>query len=107
MKEHLSAAAVWVERIIKGFNVAFFAVSVILWVYFTVVNIMAAGAFRFELLWSAFNTMYADLSFKVSCILLIVFNGMDTLRGFLGQYMDLKEKLEHANAIRKVLAGKK
>lgn len=101
MKERLKKGKELFEAIIKSFNFAFFVVSLMLWIYFTVLNILTKP-FEFGLLWDGFNTMYGEFSFKVSCIFLILFNGMNTIRGYFLQYYDLKENFGHAKTLKEV-----
>ena len=86
------------EYFIKVFNFLFFVVSAILWLILTIKNVMT-HAFTFDLLWSAFNEMYGQFSFKVGCIGLIIFNGLSTIRGFLNQYIELKENAQHTKKL--------
>lgn len=90
-----------IEILIKSFNFAFFVVSVLLWGYFTTLNILTKP-FAFGLLWDGFNTMYGEFSFKVSCIFLILFNGMNTIRGYFLHYYDLKENFGHVKTLKDV-----
>jgi len=101
MKTKLKGYKDLLEAIIKSFNFAFFVVSILLWGYFTILNIMTKP-FAFTLLWDGFNTLYGEFSFKVSCIFLILFNGMNTIRGYFLHYHDWKENLGHMKTLKDV-----
>jgi len=104
MKPQLKAVHEFMESLIKIFNFTFFLASVLFWIFVTVKNI-STQPFEFGLLWSAFNEMYGQFSFKVGCIFLIIFNGLATIRGFFQQYTELAEHAQHTHRIRRFLAG--
>ncbi len=100
----------FMESFIKIFNFTFFVASITFWIIITIKNI-STQPFEIGLLWSAFNEMYGQLSFKIGCIFLIIFNGFASIRGILQQYMDLAEQVQHTNRIKRFLttlfSGKK
>lgn len=106
MKKHVKQAVKTLEKAIKSFNFCFFLISLIIWLYITISNILTQP-FEIGLLWSAFNNMYGQLSFKVGCIVLIVANGIATIQSWFGQYYQLKEYHEHVTTIHKAIKGKK
>jgi len=61
--------------------------------------------FQIYLFWDAFNAMYGQISFKVGCIVLIIFNGLQTIQGYLGYYYNFKEYHQHISTLGKI-AGK-
>jgi|GEM_PF-2818242 len=102
MKDKIMKFHERVEIATKIFNFAFFVGTVLVWLYLTIISLLT-HPFEFGLLWNAFNDMYAQLSFKIGCIVLIVFNGMTTIRSFLNQYMELSENLAHAHKTKEIL----
>ena len=90
------------EKGIKIFNFIFFIISLTFWLFFTIQNILSQP-FELGLLWNAFNNMYGQLSFKVSCIFLIILNGLQSIRALIFQYYDLKETSEHLQTIHKLV----
>ena len=102
MKDKIKAVHGVVESGVKIFNLVFFTVSACLWVFLAVRSVFAHG-FDFGALWASFNLMYDTTVFKVSCIFLIIFNGLGAARAFLGQYMDLAEGVQHGDRFRKFL----
>jgi len=58
------------DLVIKAFNFGFFLVSLMVWLYLTVLVLMSKP-FGIGLLWEAFNLMYANLSFKVGCMFIL------------------------------------
>jgi len=101
MKQKIKYIKELSEAIIKSFNFAFFVVSLLLWAYLTILNVLSQP-FQLSLLWDAFNTLYGEFSFKVSCIFLIMFNGMNTIRSFLLNYGDFKENIGHLRTLKDV-----
>lgn len=104
MKTKFGTFHAFMESFIKIFNFAFFLATFVFWLFLTIKNI-SQHPFEPGLLWSAFNEMYGQFSFKVGCIFLIIFNGMASIRGFLGQYMELAENLQHTGRLKRFLAG--
>ncbi len=102
MKEKVKTFHAFMESFIKIFNFAFFVASVLFWLFVTVKNV-SSQPFEIGLLWSAFNEMYGQFSFKVGCIFLIVFNGLAAIRGFLSQYTELAENLTHTGRLKAFL----
>ena len=103
MKDKIKAVHGVVESGVKIFNLVFFAVSACLWGFLAVRSVFAHG-FDFGALWASFNLMYDTTIFKVSCIFLIIFNGLGAARAFLGQYMEVAEGVQHGNKVLVVLA---
>ena len=87
---------------LKLFNLVFLVVSVGFWLFFAVKNVLLQP-FQLGTLWSAFNDLYAQYSFKVGCIFLIVFNGFAAIRGFFSQYVEIAESVEHGQRVKKFL----
>lgn len=96
----------FLDKIIRSFNFAFFLVSILIWILITGQEI-ATKPLEIGLLWSAFNIMYAQISFKVSCIFLIVFNGFQSIRLWVFDYYELKEYTEHLQTLGKIIKKKK
>lgn len=94
------------DKIISSFNFAFFLISILIWILITGQEI-ATKPLEIGLLWSAFNIMYAQISFKVSCIFLIVFNGLQSIRLWVFDYYELKEYTEHLQTLGKIIKKKK
>ncbi|MCC6643152.1 hypothetical protein IT411_00200, partial [Candidatus Peregrinibacteria bacterium] len=86
------------EKLIRAFNFAFFLVSIGIWLYLTVDSLLTQP-FEWALLWNAFNNMYAQFSFKVGCIILIIFNGLQTIRNWIFDYYDILEYAEHIGTL--------
>lgn len=95
-----------IEKFIRAFNFAFFLVSVTIWLYLTTDKLLTQP-FELSLLWDAFNNMYAQLTFKVSCIILILVNGLQTIRSWIFMYYDLRENAGHISTIGKLVRRKK
>lgn len=95
-----------IEKFIRSFNFAFFLVSVTIWLYLTTDKLLTQP-FELSLLWDAFNNMYAQLTFKVSCIILIIVNGLQTIRSWIFMYYDLRENAGHISTIGKLVGRKK
>lgn len=94
------------DKIIRSFNFAFFLVSVLIWILITGQEMMTKPL-EIGILWSAFNIMYAQISFKVSCIFLIIFNGFQTVRLWIFDYYELKEYGEHFQTLGKIIKKSK
>jgi hypothetical protein len=94
------------DKIIRSFNFAFFLVSVLIWILITGQEMMTKPL-EIGILWSAFNIMYAQISFKVSCIFLIIFNGFQTVRFWIFDYYELKEYGEHFQTLGKIIKKSK
>ncbi len=93
------------EKLIRGFNFAFFLISIVFWLILTIAEI-STKPFDWPLLWSAFNVLYGQFNFKIGCILLIIFNGLLAIRQWIFAYYELKEYGEHIWTLGKVV-GKK
>lgn len=93
------------DKLIRCFNFAFFLVSIIIWILITGQEI-ATKPLEIGLLWSAFNIMYAQISFKVSCIFLIIFNGFQSVRLWVFDYYEIKEYTEHLQTLGKIIKKK-
>jgi hypothetical protein len=93
------------EKLVNLFNLIFFLVSIAIWIYLTILN-LASQPFEFGLLWAAFNQMYGQLSFKVGCIVLIVFNGLQTIRGLIFEYYEIKEYGQHISTLSRLIKKK-
>ena len=100
MREKITQAGQWIEKGVKLFNLAFFVVSVSVWTVITAINLWS-NPFDAGLLWSGFNQMYGELSFKISCIFLIIFNGLGAIRSFISGYMEMKENFQHVSTVGK------
>ncbi|MCC7432382.1 hypothetical protein IT412_02540 [Candidatus Peregrinibacteria bacterium] len=94
------------DKLIRSFNFAFFLVSILIWILITGQEI-ATKPLEIGLLWSAFNIMYAQISFKVSCIFLIIFNGFQSIRLWIFDYYEIKEYTEHLQTLGKIIKKKK
>jgi hypothetical protein len=106
MKINFSKIKACINKFIKAYNFLFFLISTTIWLYLTIIN-LATQPFEFGLLWSAFNSMYGQLSFKVSCIFLIIFNGLQSIRSYIFKYYDLMETHENLSTLHKLTKGKK
>lgn len=102
MRKKIQKFHTYFERIVKVFNIGFFIISIVFWLYLTIVSLFTEP-FQLSLLWSAFNKMYGEFAFKTGCILLIVFNGLSNIRAFTSQYNDLKDEVKHATAVKNFL----
>lgn len=93
------------EKLVNLFNLIFFLISIAIWLYLTIIN-LSSQPFEWGLLWAAFNQMYGQLSFKVGCIVLIIFNGLQTIRGLIFEYYEIKEYSQHISTIGKLIKKK-
>lgn len=55
-------------------NVLFFLVTLLVWLYFVAQTNFAT--FEPGDLWKAFNGLYTQFAFKVSCIVFVIYNGL-------------------------------
>jgi len=106
MKKTLKKYIKYLEKFINYFNLLFFIASLVVWLYLTIIN-LATKPFEIGILWLAFNSMYGQLSFKVGCIFLIIFNGLQSIRGLIFDYYDIKETHQHLSTITKLIKNRK
>ncbi|PIV90304.1 hypothetical protein COW46_03440 [Candidatus Gracilibacteria bacterium CG17_big_fil_post_rev_8_21_14_2_50_48_13] len=64
-------------------NVLFFLVTLCVWIYFIFQTNFAT--FEPADLWKAFNGLYNQFAFKVTCIVFILYNGLLGLKGAFDQ----------------------
>ena len=103
MKQHIKAIHLVMETVVKVFNLGFFAVSAVLWL-FLAVRSLAAHSYDLGAVWAAFNQMCDTVAFKVGCIFLIIFNGLGAVKAFLSQYMEVAEGVQRGGRASKFLA---
>ena len=101
MKHKLRKIHNWIAKFIKLFNIGFFVISTAVWVVLSVQTI-ATQPFEFGLLWTAFNQMYAQYSFKLACIFVIIFNGLSSLQQIFQNYMDVTGHVENSGWLRRM-----
>ncbi len=65
------------------FNTAFFLVTLLIWL----IHVFSTNFAEFQLstLWTAFNGLYSRFEFKVSCIFLILYNGVISFKTLFDQ----------------------
>jgi hypothetical protein len=95
----------FINKSIQTFNFCFFLATALAWLYFTIIS-LATQPFQLSLLWDGFNQMYGQFAVKVGCIMLVVFNGLQTIRLWIVDYYDLQENLEHIRTLKKILKKK-
>lgn len=101
-KKSLHKAHQYFERILNFFNLGFFVISIAIWIYLTAINLLTQP-FQISLLWDAFNVMYGQISFKIGCIILIIFNGLQTIQSYFGYYYSLKDYHQHVTTLGKII----
>jgi hypothetical protein len=95
----------FINNFIQTFNFCFFLATALVWIYFTAIK-LATEPFQIGLLWDGFNQMYGQFSVKVGCIMLVVFNGLQTIRLWINDYHDLQENVGHLRTIKKIFKKK-
>lgn len=104
MKQKLMAFHGFIKTFIKIFNIGFFVISAGVWVVLSVQS-LAGRAFDLSLLWTAFNQMYVEYSFKVACIFVILFNGLAGIQQVFQQYLDVAEHIENRHLVKRLWAA--
>lgn len=94
----IKKAHTWFEKALNFYNLVFFIVMAVLWVYFSV-TLIATEPFRFWLFWDAFNIIYSNLAFETGCIFFVAFNALYSIREMIVQYYDAKEGVGHAKTV--------
>lgn len=95
----------FINNSIHTFNFCFFLATALAWLYFTILS-LATQPFQLSLLWDGFNQMYGQFAVKVGCIMLVIINGVQTIRLWILDYHDLKENLEHLRTLKKIFKKK-
>lgn len=91
-------AHTWFEKALNLYNLVFFVILAVLWIYFSV-TLIASEPFTLLLFWKAFNIIYSNLAFETGCIFLVLFNALYSTREMIVQYYDAKEGLGHAGTV--------
>lgn len=99
-------AHVWFEKALNAYNLVFFVVMAVLWIYFSA-SLIATEPFRWWLFWDAFNIIYSNLVFETGCIFFVAFNALHSIRGMITQYYDAKEGVGHAKTVAKLVRRKR
>lgn len=95
----------FINNFIRTFNFCFFLATAFVWIYFTAIK-LSSEPFQISLLWDGFNQMYGQFSVKVGCILLVIFNGLQTIRLWINDYHDFQENIGHVRTIKKIFKKK-
>ena len=104
MKKKILAVHGFVEALVKIFNLGFFVLTGVLWLWIGMQSFLKGG-FDLTVFWDSFNAIYGNFSFKVGCIFLIIFNGLGAVKAFLSQYLDLAEGVQHGGRVVRFLRG--
>lgn len=102
----IKKAHAWFESALNVYNLLFFLILVVLWIYFSAV-LLTTKPFQFLLFWDAFNIIYAELAFKTGCIFLVLFNSLASIRGLIVQYYDVKENVGHVRTVAQFVKRKR
>lgn len=91
-------AHLWFEKGLQAYNLIFFLVMAVLWVYFSV-TLITTQPFKLWLFWDAFNIIYSNIVFETGCIFFVALNTLYTGREMVVQYYDAKEGFAHARTV--------
>jgi hypothetical protein len=95
----------WLGTLTYGFNLAFVTVATVLWVALVVVS-LPQNLLSWGDLWAPADTLFREISFQISCVVLLILNGKMAYLRLLFEYVDLRKKLDQTAALKKAISHK-